>query len=67
MFHPTASERTVCPTISFSPIFYHFPFTTEKILKTCEPYARENIYRDINTAWDEIESATVDGGIQAKN
>ena len=36
-------------------------------METCAPYAREDIARDLDSAWDAIASATVDDRVQAKN
>ena len=49
------------------PFYHHFTFITEKILETCEPYARDDIARDLNATWGTIYAATVDDRIQVKN
>ena len=36
-------------------------------METREPYARDNITHDIDTAWDAISAATFDDQLQAKN
>jgi hypothetical protein len=40
---------------------------TATILETCAPYARDELARDLDTAWNTIASATVDDGLQAKS
>ena len=58
--------RTVCLTLSPLSFYYHFIFKLATILDTCEPYTRDDISRDLDSAWDAISAATVDEQIQAK-
>ena len=67
VLHPAASARTVCLTLSFSPIFLPLSlYHSNSLGDIYAPFAIYYIASDLDAVWDMIYAATVDDRIQAK-